>query len=243
MSTKAKIAKVKVLIVEDEDAIRLGLVDVFVFHGYEVEAASDGATGRDLALSGKHDLLILDVMLPHVDGFSICDAVRKKNREVPIIMLTAKTAEEDVLAGLKLGADEYIAKPFSIRVLLARAEAVLRRSRKTEQMARELDLGGFVVIDTQNLIGRYPTEANRTEEFTRREVDLLLYLKAHSDRPVGRDELLVKVWGYTEGSQVETRTVDIHIAKLRRKTEPDPKEPLHLVTVRGMGYRLDGARG
>lgn len=240
MSTKPKI---KVLIVEDEDAIRLGLVDVFVFHGYEVEAASDGAVGRDLALSGKHDLLILDVMLPHVDGFSICDAVRKKNREVPIIMLTAKTSEEDVLAGLKLGADEYIAKPFSIRVLLARAEAVLRRSRKTEQLARELDLGGFVVIDTRNLIGRYPTDPTRTEEFTRREVDVLLYLKAHSDRPVGRDELLVKVWGYTEGSQVETRTVDIHIAKLRRKTEPDPKEPLHLVTVRGMGYRLDGARG
>lgn len=235
--------KLKILIVEDETAILTGLVDVFLFHGYDVDFAKDGAVGREKALTGGHDLIILDVMLPHVDGFTICDAVRKKDKSVPIIMLTAKTAEEDVINGLKLGADEYIAKPFSIRVLIARAEAVLRRSRKAELMAREIRLGDFIVIDTQNMTGHYPAEPGRKEEFTRREIDLLLYLSANRDRPATREELLVKVWGYSEGANVETRTIDIHIAKLRRKIEPDAKEPRHLVTVRSMGYRLDGTHG
>ncbi len=233
--------KLKVLIVEDEAAILSGLADVFLFHGYDVDAASDGAVGRQKALAGGHDLIILDVMLPNVDGFTICDAVRKQDKSVPIIMLTAMSGDEDVVNGLRLGADEYIAKPFSVRVLLARAEAVLRRSRKAELMAREIRLGNHVVVDTLNMTGRYEAEPGRSEDFTRREIDLLLYLSAHRDRPVPREELLVKVWGYAEGSRVETRTVDIHIAKLRRKIEPDAKEPRHLVTVRGMGYRLDGS--
>lgn len=236
-------AKLKILIVEDEDAIRSGLVDVFVFHGYAVEAAADGKTGMELALKGGFDLIVLDVMLPHVDGFTICEAIRKKDRCIPVIMLTAKAADEDVILGLKLGADEYIPKPFSVRVLVARAEAVLRRSRKAELLARELRLGTFVTIDTQNLTGTYPENPGVVLEFTRREIDLLVYLNAQKDRPVTREELLVKVWGYNDGSQIETRTVDIHIAKLRRKIEPDAKEPTHLVTVRGVGYRLDGADG
>ena len=233
-------AKLRLLIVEDEEAIRRGLVDVFVFHGYDVEFAADGQEGLDKALAGRFDLIVLDVMLPTLDGYSICDAVRKRDRSVPIIMLTAKSSDEDVINGLSLGADEYIPKPFSIRVLLARAEAVLRRSRKSELLAREIKLEGFITIDTQNMVGRYDGSPGKVEEFTRREIDLLLYLKSHKDRPVPREELLVKVWGYTEGSHVETRTIDIHVAKLRRKIEPDAKEPRFLVTVRGAGYRLDG---
>jgi DNA-binding response OmpR family regulator len=232
--------KLKVLIVEDEEAIVRGLADVFVFHGYDVVTAMDGQIGLDTALAGGFDLIILDVMLPTLDGFSICNGIRQRDRTVPIIMLTAKTSDEDIVTGLKLGADEYVAKPFSIKVLLARAESVLRRSRKAELAARAIRLGDYVTIDTHNLKATYPGQNGREEEFTRREVELLLYLKAHRDRPVPRDELLVKVWGYTEGAQVESRTVDIHIAKLRRKIEADGKEPRFLVTVRGTGYRLDG---
>ena len=147
--------KLRVLIVEDEEAIRQGLADVFVFHGYDVETAADGTSGLAQAIAGGHDLIILDVMLPGIDGFHICDAIRQKDRAVPIIMLTAKTADEDIVNGLRLGADEYVAKPFSIRVLLARADAVLRRSRKSELLARELRLGTFVVVDTQNLVATF----------------------------------------------------------------------------------------
>jgi two-component system response regulator RegX3 len=233
--------KLRVLVVEDEEAIRQGLADVLVYHGYEVVTEARGDVGLQTAIAGGFDLMLLDVMLPGVDGFAICAAVRKRDRAVPIIMLTAKTSDEDVVNGLALGADEYVAKPFSIRVLLARAEAVLRRSHKAELKARTIALGGVLSIDVKNLTGTWAGDAGRVEEFTRREVDLLLFLKAHRDRPVTREELLVKVWGYPEGSQIETRTVDIHIAKLRRKIEPDAKEPRFLVTVRGMGYRLDHA--
>ena len=240
MSTTMKAPKkLRVLVVEDEEAIRQGLVDVLIYHGYEVVAEARGDVGLQAATAGGFDLMLLDVMLPGVDGFAICAAVRKRDRAVPIIMLTAKTSDEDIVSGLALGADEYIAKPFSIRVLLARAEAVLRRSHKAELKARAITLGGVVTIDTKNLTGTWRDAPERTEEFTRREIDLLLFLKAHRDRPVTREELLVKVWGYPEGSQIETRTIDIHIAKLRRKIEPEAKEPRYLVTVRGMGYRLD----
>ena len=227
--------KLRILVVEDEEAIRAGLVDVFVFHGYEVDSTGDGREGRDKALSGKFDLILLDVMLPGMDGFQICNEIRNADRHQPIIMLTAKTSDEDIVQGLTLGADDYVGKPFSIAQLVLRVEAVLRRSRVGVEMARFIHLHGEIQIDTEDLSGRRGEE---TLAFTRREMDILQYLGANSERPVSRDELLTKVWGYARNLDLETRTVDIHVAKLRRKIEIDPGEPRNLITVRGAGYRL-----
>jgi two-component system response regulator RegX3 len=226
--------KPRILVVEDEAAIRDGLTDVLVYHGYEVDAVGDGRVGLQKALSGRYDLLLLDVMLPGRDGFAICDEVRKGDRDQPIIMLTAKTSDEDIVNGLSLGADDYIAKPFSIAQLVLRVKAVLRRSRLGGEQAAQITLAG-VEIDTRNLSGQRGSEPLT---FTRREIEILQYLHAHAERPVSRDELLTRVWGYDRTAEIETRTVDIHIAKLRRKIEADAKEPRHLLTVRGAGYRL-----
>ncbi len=227
--------KTRLLIVEDEVAIRTGLADLFVFHGYEVEAAADGREGLRKALGGGYDLLLLDVMLPGVDGFEICNRVRATDPEQPIVMLTAKTSDEDIVRGLTLGADDYVGKPFSVTQLVLRVQAVLRRARAVQEDLAQIRIGDGIEIDTRNLSGRRGAE---TLAFTRREVELLKYLAANAERPVPREELLHRVWGYTRGADIETRTVDIHIAKLRRKIEPDPAEPRHLVTVRGAGYRL-----
>src|SRR5688572_12539392 len=228
-------AKPRILVVEDEAAIREGLADVLVYHGYGVDAVGDGREGLQKALSGRYDLLLLDVMLPGRDGFSICDEVRKVDRDLAVIMLTAKTSDEDIVNGLALGADDYIAKPFSIAQLVLRVKAVLRRSRTGTAAAAHIKLAGDVEIDTRNLTGRRGAEALT---FTRREMDVLEYLQRNTERPVSRDELLTRVWGYDRSAEIETRTVDIHIAKLRRKIEPDGKEPRNLITVRGTGYRL-----
>jgi two-component system response regulator RegX3 len=208
---------------------------VLVFHGYRVDAVGDGKQGLEKALSGQYDLLLLDVMLPGRDGLSICDEIRKVDRDQPIIMLTAKTSDEDIVNGLALGADDYIAKPFSVAQLVLRVKAVLRRSRAGIALATQIKLDGDVEIDTRNLAGRRGDEALT---FTRREIEILQYLQQNAERPVSRDELLTRVWGYDRTAEIETRTVDIHIAKLRRKIEVDVKEPRNLVTVRGAGYRL-----
>jgi two-component system response regulator RegX3 len=222
------------LIVEDEEAIREGLIDVLVFHGYATDSAATGPDGLEKALTGKFDLILLDIMLPGIDGYEICDRIRAEDRNQPIIMLTAKTSDEEIVQGLKLGADDYVPKPFSIQQLVLRIEAVLRRSQIGLVQARTISLRN-VSIDTENLSGR-----NGSEEivFTRREIEVLAYLAQNSDRPVSREELLTKVWGYSRNLDIETRTVDIHIAKLRRKIEADPKTPENLITVRGAGYRL-----
>ena len=227
--------KIRLLIVEDEEAIRTGLIDVFVYHGYEVEFAPDGISGLDKALSGRFDLILLDVMLPGMDGFEICNRIRAQDRDQPVIMLTAKSTDEDIIQGLSLGADDYVAKPFSVAQLVLRIQAVLRRSRIGAELDATLRLGEDIEVDCRNLQGRRGEE---TLAFTRREVELLQYLRLNPDRPVSRDELLAKVWGYARNSDIETRTVDIHIAKLRRKIEPAPARPRYLVTVRGAGYRL-----
>jgi two-component system response regulator RegX3 len=227
--------KPRILVVEDEAAIREGVADVLVFHGYRVDAVGDGKQGLEKALSGQYDLLLLDVMLPGRDGLSICDEIRKVDRDQPIIMLTAKTSDEDIVNGLALGADDYIAKPFSVAQLVLRVKAVLRRSRAGIALATQIKLDGDVEIDTRNLAGRRGDEALT---FTRREIEILQYLQQNAERPVSRDELLTRVWGYDRTAEIETRTVDIHIAKLRRKIEVDVKEPRNLVTVRGAGYRL-----
>ena len=227
--------KPRILIVEDEAAIRSGLVDVFVYHGYDVDVAAEGPAGLDKALGGNFDLVLLDVMLPGMDGFEICDRLRAADRDQPIIMLTARGTDEDIIQGLTLGADDYVAKPFSVAQLVLRVQAVLRRARVGIEQQHTIKLGDSVEIDCLNLAG------SRGEEvlaFTRREVELLQYLSAHPERPVSREELLTRVWGYAKDIDIETRTVDIHIAKLRRKIEPQPAEPRYLVTVRGAGYRL-----
>ena len=228
-------AKPRILVVEDEAAIRDGLTDLLVYHGFDVDAVGDGRDGLQKALSGQHDLLLLDVMLPGRDGFAICDEVRKVDRDVAIIMLTAKTSDEDIVNGLALGADDYIAKPFSIAQLVLRVKAVLRRSRALAAAAAQIKLAGDVEIDVQNLSGRRGKESLT---FTRREMEILEYLQRNTQRPVSRDELLTRVWGYDRSAEIETRTVDIHVAKLRRKIELDAKEPRSLITVRGAGYRL-----
>jgi two-component system response regulator RegX3 len=225
----------RLLIVEDEAAIRDGLVDVFVYHGFAVDSCGDGNVALEKALTGRYDLILLDVMLPGMNGFDICDAIRARDRDQPIIMLTAKSSDEEIIQGLKLGADDYVAKPFSIQQLVLRVEAVLRRSEAGRLEADTISLMSGVVIDTRNLNGR---AADDELTFTRREIDILQYLAAHSARAVSREELLNKVWGYARNLDIETRTVDIHIAKLRRKIETDSKEPGNLITVRGAGYRL-----
>ena len=227
--------KIRLLVIEDETAIRAGLVDVFVFHGYEVEAAADGKEGLDKALSGRFDLILLDIMLPGLDGFEICERIRGRDRDQPIIMLTAKSGDEDIIQGLTLGADNYVAKPFSVAQLVLRVQAVLRRSGVAEELQNQIRLGRHVRLDCRNLCG---DRNGSTLSFTRREMEILQYLHVHSHRPVSRDELLTRVWGYAKNLDLETRTVDIHIAKLRRKIEDDPASPRYLTTVRGKGYRL-----
>lgn len=226
--------QIRILIVEDEEAIRTGLIDVLVFHGYETDSAATGPDGLQKALTGRFDLILLDVMLPGMDGFAICTRIRAVDRDQPIIMLTAKSSDEEIIEGLKLGADDYVSKPFSIQQLVLRIEAVLRRSQIVQEQARMLSIGG-IEVDTENL-----SAVNGSDEiaFTKREIEVLSYLASNSDRPVPREELLSKVWGYARDLGIETRTVDIHIAKIRRKIEVDPKQPVLLITVRGAGYRL-----
>ncbi len=226
--------KMNILVVEDEEAIRTGLIDVLVFHGYEVDSSATGPEGLSKALTGKFDLILLDIMLPGMDGYEICDRIRAEDRHQPIIMLTARSSDEEIIQGLTLGADDYVSKPFSIQQLVLRIKAVLKRSQVGIEQARTLCFRD-IEIDTENLSGKNGTE---NLSFTRREIELLSYLALHSDRPISREELLNKVWGYARNLGIETRTVDIHIAKIRRKIETDPREPENLITVRGAGYRL-----
>lgn len=229
--------KPRILIIEDETAIRTGLVDVFVYHGYDIDFSAHGTEGLAKALSGKFDLVLLDVMLPGLNGFEICNRIREHSRDQAIIMLTAKSNDEDIIEGLSLGADDYVAKPFSVAQLVLRVQAVLRRSGHGLAQDSSIRLGDELTIDCRNLSGRRGPQALA---FTRREIEILQYLQRHAERPVAREELLQKVWGYANHLAIETRTVDIHIAKLRRKIEADPAEPRFLITVRGAGYRLIG---
>ncbi len=230
--------KPRLLIVEDEPAIRTGLIDVFVYHGYQVDVAEDGERALSLALAGHYDLVLLDIMLPKRDGFSVCEAIRAKLPDQPIIMLTARVSDDDIVHGLRLGADDYVPKPFSVEQLVLRVAAVLRRTRPFESDGAGVACIrlGNLRVDVANLSSAQDGRA--AIPFTRREMDVLVYLHLHRQRPVPRDELLTRVWGYANHEDIETRTVDIHVAKLRKKIEPDPKQPVHLVTVRGAGYRL-----
>ncbi len=233
MATCNRKPRATLLVVEDDSAILHGLLDVFVFHGYEVEGTEDGAAGLKRSLEGDHDLILLDVMLPNVDGLTICRAIRRAKPGQAVIMLTAKGSEGDIVEGFKAGADDYVSKPFSIRELMVRVEAVLRRSGKVAGDDRVSVAG--ILFDGQKLLASFE---GRSAELTRREMDIVAYLHRHRDRIVSKKELLKEVWDYAD-PEVETRTVDIHILKLRKKISAlNPASSL-LPTVRGEGYRLE----
>jgi DNA-binding response OmpR family regulator len=223
----------KILIVEDEEAIRAGLRDLFVYHGFAVTEAADGELGLKFATEQDFDVVLLDLMLPKKDGFEVCEEIRKFNLSLPIVMLTAKTNEEDIINGLKLGADDYIAKPFSVQELVLRVKAILKR---TQPLKSELiQLADHMTISPNDLQGEARGD---TCQFTLREMELIQYLASENFRTKTREEILHQVWGYKEGPEYDTRTVDIHVAKLRKKIEPDPKQPKFIKTVRGRGYQL-----
>lgn len=225
--------KARILVVEDDGALRQGLMDVLVFNGYEVRGIADGSRALAALLETPCDLVLLDVMLPGLDGFSACREIRRRKPNQAVVMITAKGAEDDIVAGFKAGADDYIPKPFSLRELLVRVEAVLRRAGKN---AGQQDLVlGEVRFDGRHLVAEC---RGRAVEITRREMDIVVYLHRNAGRIVSRKELLTEVWQYADAG-VETRTVDIHMLKLRKKLSSlDGNAPL-IATVRGEGYRLD----
>lgn len=225
--------KARILVVEDDPAILNGLLDVLVFNGYAADGVADGGEGLEAALEKSHDLVLLDVMLPTLDGFSICRQVRRQKPHQPIIMITAKGAEEDVVTGFKAGADDYIPKPFSLRELMVRVEAVLRRSGKP--IGDEIIEQNGIRFDGQNLIA---TRDDRTQELTRKEMDIIIYLFRHQQRIVSKNELLTEVWHYADAG-IETRTVDIHMQKLRKKIAALNPDLQLIRTIRGEGYRWE----
>ena len=222
----------KILIVEDEPDMVLGLRDNFEFEGYEVVTASDGAAGLDKARSEKPDLMILDIMMPKLSGLEVCKTLRGEGFEKPIIMLTARGQEIDKVVGLELGADDYVTKPFSIRELLARVRAILRR---TEGGKRRLSRYRFSDVELDFEIYR-ATRAGEALEMSPREFELLRYLIERKGETVSRDQLLEDVWGYE--SYPSTRTVDTHIAKLRAKIGDSGSEPRYILTMHGSGYKF-----
>ena len=226
-----------VLVVEDDAAIRRGLVDVLTFSGYEVLESETGEEGLALAKSSHVDVVLLDVMLPGMDGLAVLDALRKHEPTLPVIMVTARGAEDDRVQGLKDGADDYVVKPFSTKELLARVEAVLRRSPMRSFELKSLHTERFTV-DLSNREVVWPD--GRTVTLTERETAILRYLFGCPGRTASRKELLERVWRFNpEG--VETRTVDMHVARLRDKLGDDPSDPDVILTIRGKGYKLADA--
>lgn len=232
-----------VLVVEDELALRETLAYNLKREGYQVDAVGDGHAAVEMARSLKPDLIILDVMLPGLDGFDVTRILRKE-MNVPILMLTARDEEIDRVLGLEIGADDYVTKPFSIRELLARVKAMLRRDEMIrEEVAGETGEGSekdvMVFGDlTINILRHEVTFKDEVLSLKPKEYELLLYLVKHQGQVLTRDLILEEVWGWDFSGG--TRTVDVHIRWLRSKIEPDPREPTRLVTVRGTGYRFDG---
>ena len=228
--------KASILVVEDDRAILQGLLDVLVFNGYKVSGVEDGGEGLEKALEERHDLIILDVMLPTLDGFTICKKIRKEKPNQAIIILTAKGSEDDIVSGFKAGADDYVSKPFSLRELMVRVEAVLRRAGKT--LGDEQIHSHGIFFDGKTLMA---THKESVIELTRREMDIILYLHRKKDQIVSKKELLTEVWNYTD-PEIETRTVDIHMLKLRKKITSLIGNVPFILTVRGEGYRLEPAQ-
>ena len=221
------------LIVDDDPALAEVVGRYLEREGFTVETATDGASGLALALDTLPDLVVLDLMLPVMDGLEVCRRLRR-SAPIPIVMLTARTAENDRIAGLELGADDYVTKPFSPRELTARVKAVLRRARGgVNANGVQMLEGGGVTVD---LVAHEVCRDNRPILLTSKEFDLLVHFLAHPRRAFRREELLESVWGWSYG---DTATVTVHVHRLREKLEPDPSDPRHLLTVRGTGYRFE----
>jgi len=220
-----------VLIVEDDPAMLTGLKDNFAYKGYKVLTANDGEKGLDAALNARPDLIILDLMLPKINGYEICRLLRQEGLVMPIIMLTAKSEESDVVLGLNLGADDYVTKPFSINELLARAAAFLRRTKK--EASDIVEFGGLRLDRAARRLMRGEEEI----ELSPKEFNLLDYFVEKQGRALTRDDILNAVWGYD--CIVTSRSVDRFVTTLRNKIEPDPGNPVLIHTVRQVGYRFD----
>jgi two-component system alkaline phosphatase synthesis response regulator PhoP len=224
--------KTRILIIEDEPAMVAGLRDNFEYEGYDVISAGDGVSGLERLLADDPDLVVLDVMMPRMSGLEVCKQAKAKKPSLPIIMLTARGQEIDKVVGLELGADDYVTKPFSIRELMARIKAVLRRV-SLQSSPPELYRFGDVEV---NLRGNEVRRAGELVELSAKEFALLAYFIAHAGETLSRDRLLDAVWGYQ--NYPNTRTVDTHIVHLRQKVEPNPEEPRFIVTVHGTGYKF-----
>jgi len=218
--------------VEDEPAMVRLLSDNLTYDGYGVLVATDGEAAVKLALEARPDLIVLDIMLPKLDGLTVCRQLREKRFDVPIIMLTARNLEQDMITGLKIGADDYMTKPFSVAELLARTEATLRR---TDRMRVESYAFGDISLNFENFTA---TKAGAIVDLSPREFEILRYLIENRGRVIARTEMLRQVWGY--GENLHTRTIDTHIANLRQKLEDVPSDPVLIQTVHRIGYRFNG---
>jgi DNA-binding response OmpR family regulator len=224
----------RILIIEDDVSILSGLRDVLTFKSYEVLTAEDGETGYAAAGKEKPDLIILDIMIPKMDGLTLCSKLRAEGNATPVLMLTAKGEEPDKIRGLDIGADDYVTKPFSLPELLARVRALLRR---TPERAPKSPPDSLRIGDVSLNFKKYEaTKGNATMNLSPKEFGILAYLASRAGEVVTRDELLDEVWGYD--LYPTTRTVDNHIAQLRAKIENNPAEPRYLLTVHGVGYKL-----
>jgi two-component system alkaline phosphatase synthesis response regulator PhoP len=232
--TPEKKGMTRILIVEDEPNMVAGLRDNFEYEGYEVLTAGDGVEGLERALNGSPDLVVLDVMMPRMSGLDVCKQLKAKRPSIPIIMLTARGQEVDKVVGLELGADDYVTKPFSIRELLARVKAVLRRARPLPKEQERYSFGE-VEVDLKSC---QVTRKGAPVEVSSKEFELLKFFLCHSGETLSRDKLLEEVWGYDRFPT--TRTVDAHIVRLRQKLEPKPEEPRFILTVHGTGYKFVG---
>lgn len=223
----------RILVIEDEPEMQRGLRDNLEFEGYTVTVVGDGAKGLETLTTKTFDLVLLDVMLPEMSGFDVCKKARAQGVTTPIIMLTAKGEEVDKVLGLEFGADDYITKPFSLRELIARVKAVLRRS-PTGKVSTETTIKlGMLEIDFESYTA---TKKGKEVAMTSKEFDVIKYLWEHQKQVVKRDDLLTDVWGYNES--ISSRTVDNFIVKLRQKIEKDPSHPKHIITLHGTGYKL-----
>lgn len=224
----------RVLIVEDDQAMSIALHDGFAYEGYDVLVAQDGRTGLEVASSQEVALIILDVMLPHMSGLDLCQHLRSTGNTVPIIMLTARGQEIDKVLGLKLGADDYVTKPFGFMELMARVEALLRRSSTSKDTLTQTQFGDVAL----NFITLEATKGGQCLDLSPREFQILHYLIEHRGEVITRDRLLDAVWGYNDSPF--TRTVDMHIAKLRKKIEDAPADPRFIITLHRIGYKFVG---
>jgi two-component system alkaline phosphatase synthesis response regulator PhoP len=222
-----------ILIVEDEEALRMTLSDRLHSEGYLVDCAADGVEGFERATHEPYDLIILDIMLPRRNGFDVCRDIRQAGLITPILMLTARDQMVDKVIGLKIGADDYVTKPFEMMELTARIEALLRRAPSRLSASAEVHQFGPIRID---LRGTEVTRGGRAVNLSAREFQLLRYFIEHPRATLSRDELLKEVWGYS--TETFTRTVDVHVASLRQKLEDDPKQPDLIHTVPGLGYKF-----